>query len=208
MKISLGELRRLIRETIEESMGSPTIFGPPGAPIKPGRMSNERSNTGHKELEPSIVYFKGVDAVTGKGWRGKREFLKQGHTLAWKWNPDKVRTLTEKEYQEAKVLGIRELRSNDPALERSESARMTRGPDGRVQLYGQWVEMPFEGEEARFAPPVRGEVPPLVSRAASERMAARQAAVRDAAPPTVVRRRRDEETGAVTSITPVRGNRR
>jgi hypothetical protein len=232
MKISLGELRRLIRETIEESMAlteTVNVFGPPGSPLWGSGMENISPLSKVKDVVPTM--YKKIDKVTGAdlGWRrGAREITRE--EPLWDWKPYATRRITDLELPVALEAGVpvfadrseitdeelklirnhraRLFTATHPQAMNATQARLVKTSDGKWLLYGQWVHRNPNEHQPRLTPPARGEAAPVASRAASERMAARREAERAAAPPTVVRRRRDEETGAVTSITPVRGNRR
>jgi hypothetical protein len=206
MREEMRALRALIREAVRSEMKAPTIFGPVNAPAFSGGFDNQKESTTNKELDPSIIWLKGIDRDTGDPYRGKKVYARQGKTLQWEWKPNKVRTLTQDEYLEAQAAKVRTFDPDDPALSREKIARMTMGPDGRWQIFGQWVPFDSSAHAPRLSSPPRGEISPIKVPSAQERRAAKNAPSGPSSV-SVVRRRRDEETGEITSITPVRGRR-
>jgi hypothetical protein len=244
MRISLGELRRLIRETIEESMAlteTVNVFGPPGSPLWGSGMENISPLSKVKDVVP--VSYEKIDRNTGVslGWRKGVKQVTREEPL-WDWKPFSTRRITDLELPVALEAGVpvfadrseltdeefklimslraklfsakhpkspanQVLSPNQTETNQTFEPRLVKTADGKWLMYGQWVHRDPSEHQPRFTPPARGEIPALVSRAAQERRAAKNAPSGPSSV-SVVRRRRDEETGAVTSITPVRGNRR
>jgi hypothetical protein len=231
----LSELREFIRSVIEEGLGVANhIFGPPDSPnwFPNAQNMSMANSSGVVRWEASFLVKNDKKKVVGRGFR---EGEKAALTKNWRWNPARTRRLSgldeldaalysdtkrgkkgavvfahrgklspeEKELvtrHNSHVISPEDQRAGALNFSGASVEKMT---DGDWLLRGQWEEVTGP------APSVGGRssgISPIVSRAAGERLAAKNAPSGPSSV-SVVRRRRDEETGEITSITPVRGRR-
>jgi hypothetical protein len=167
MRLTLGQLKRIIREAIEDEFAprrgggslppapppepEPNlfIFGPPPEtdnnpvpPKFPGTYLYQTTDTTRKHLTDRYR-FTNTNKVTGDVTRGVRTVDSNPHTDRWHWHPNKPRKLTNEEFEFAKSKGIKVfIDDNDPQFIKNTKARISKTADGRWYMLGQWSLTP------------------------------------------------------------------